>query len=888
MLVEKFVLAVSSRLRFSAVLLVTLKVEEDVVYGRGYSGQTSASRFIHIIEANDIHRHSSVFIGPLAVHYARSARANQMPNACPGVFLLEGVHEHAGFALRSTVLSAGQHLDNVEASNVSVHQTSIVYFNHSRLHLLPTKICEFGKAGISVLIGPPSPDLSVIIEMMAAEYDLTFIKYVWDQPKQHYPVQKRDVYSLYPTNDYINLLEKLLDYLAWERVVIVYAKQDVGIFRLFDLINILDGLLFVEVRSLSTSGLADAAKRVKAICDNQLCWASTNRVVVFLDSESSYGFLMAALKLGMIDFKNWFLLVNVDDLKKGTEPYSHNMVRITSMTVWNDRPSRKGISHEVYSKLQNQFELSWRGKFPHMEHCPLKEFVLFFDAVFLAMKLSTNFVKVRDGSTCRSMFKLRQDEGFRHLAYDSLMDKVHLDYSRSRVNTKIFVWELGIDGTPFTTGIWKTDWDMVTQRLSMQDRIIPNSHNQFTESERKKRFLRVTTIDERPYVMEKRLPNGKVVYEGFCVDLLNKLSQYLHFEYKLTVVPDGKYGEPVNGSKEWDVTAGRLEVVDFTDPFLQLGISMLLRQPRRGTPPALTSFLLPLSGSVWFMAAVGTLATTLALTMVAVFSPKESTAEFHLMNSFWYLVCILLRAGSGYNCQSVANRLISTAWWTFTIILIAQYTANFAAVLTIERKTIPFNSFEELGNQSEYTFGSILGGSTMQFFKYSRLDTFKRIWTKMSNTTPSVFVETNDEGVRRALNEKYVFMMESTSLEYQLTQNCNLTRVGNVVLGSNGYSIALPKGSKWREKLTRQILDFNEKGIMMMLKNTWWQKNPQTDSCEDESTETRQSLGMARVSGLFVLLGGGLSLALFVALGEKLLFSVHTRNGVSAIATTRF
>ncbi|TMS36134.1 hypothetical protein L596_003380 [Steinernema carpocapsae] len=685
-----------------------------------------------------------------------------------GVFLLEGEHNHAGFALRSTVLSAGQYLDSIEASNVSVHQTSIVYFNHSRLHLLASK------TGISALIGPPSADLSVIVEALAAEYDLTYIKYVWDQPKEIAALQKRDIYSLYPSNDYVNLLEKLLNYLQWERAVVVYAKQD-GMFRLFDLLNVLDGLLFVEAESLTEAGLVRTAKRVKTICDNQLCWTSTNRVIVFLDAESSYAFLRAALKLGMIDYRNWFLLINVDNLSQGTEPYTHNMVRITSMTIWNGRPSRKGISHEVYSYLQSQFEASWRGKFPHKEHCPLKEFVLLFDAVFLAMKLSKNFVKVRDGSSCRSMFKLRQDEAFRHMVYDSLMDKVHLEYSRNRVNAKIFIWELGIDGSTFTTGIWKTDWDMVTQRLSMQDRRIPNSHNQFTESERKKRFLRVTTIDEKPYIMEKRLPSGKVVYEGFCVDLLDKLSEYLHFEYKLTVVPDGKYGEPVNGTKEWDgmigqilkgeadlavapitVTAGRLEVVDFTDPFLQLGISMLLRQPRRGTPPALTSFLLPLSGSVWFMAAVGTLATTLALTMVAVFSPKESTTEFHLMNSLWYLVCILLRAGSGYNCHSVANRLISTVWWTFTIILIAQYTANFAAVLTIERKTIPFNSFEELGNQSEYTFGSILGGSTMQFFKYSRLDTFKRIWTKMSNTTPSVFVETNAEGVRRALNEKCV------------------------------------------------------------------------------------------------------------------------------------
>ena len=43
------------------------------------------------------------------------------------------------------------------------------------------------------------------------------------------------------------------------------------------------------------------------------------------------------------------------------------------------------------------------------------------------------------------------------------------------------------------------------------------------------------------------------------------------------------------------VTAGRLEVIDFTDPFLQLGISMLMRQPKQESSASLTSFLWPLS-----------------------------------------------------------------------------------------------------------------------------------------------------------------------------------------------------------------------------------------------------------------------------------------------------
>lgn len=48
------------------------------------------------------------------------------------------------------------------------------------------------------------------------------------------------------------------------------------------------------------------------------------------------------------------------------------------------------------------------------------------------------------------------------------------------------------------------------------------------------------------------------------------------------------------------VTAGRLEVIDFTDPFLQLGISMLMRTPNQKSSYSLTSFLLPLSARYFF------------------------------------------------------------------------------------------------------------------------------------------------------------------------------------------------------------------------------------------------------------------------------------------------
>lgn len=58
-----------------------------------------------------------------------------------------------------------------------------------------------------------------------------------------------------------------------------------------------------------------------------------------------------------------------------------------------------------------------------------------------------------------------------------------------------------------------------------------------------------------------------------------------------------------------------------------------------------------------------------------------------------------------------------------------------------------------------------------------------------------VFVRSNREGVQKVLNQNYAYLMESTSLEYEVQQNCNLTQIGGV-LGSKGYGIALEKSKE--------------------------------------------------------------------------------------------
>lgn len=75
----------------------------------------------------------------------------------------------------------------------------------------------------------------------------------------------------------------------------------------------------------------------------------------------------------------------------------------------------------------------------------------------------------------------------------------------------------------------------------------------------------------------------------------------------------------------------------------------------------------------------------------------------------------------------------------------------------------------------------------------SNFSTYQRMWGFMESARPSVFTASNVEGVDRVVKGKgsYAFLMESTSIEYVIERNCELTQVGGM-LDSKGYGIAMP------------------------------------------------------------------------------------------------
>ncbi|CAL8116108.1 unnamed protein product [Orchesella dallaii] len=444
---------------------------------------------------------------------------------------------------------------------------------------------------------------------------------------------------------------------------------------------------------------------------------------------------------------------------------------------------------------------------------------------------------------------------------------------------------------------------------SPSKRLLVHDYKAFSSGDTINITLRVTTILEKPYVMVKHDTNltGNARYEGFCIDLLKDVANLVGFQYTIDVVKDGKYGVEDPVTKEWNgivrelidgkvdlavgsmtINSAREKVIDFTKPFRNLGISILFKLPKK--PPArLFSFLNPLSAEIWVLVAGAYLIVCFTLFVVARFTPNEWLApppcagdegvlenQFSFANSVWFITGTFLRQGSGLNPKATSTRLVGGIWWFFTLIIVSSYTANLAAFLTVDRKSTPIESADDLAEQTDISYGTLESGSTMDFFRNSTITTYQKMWGYMESR-PNVFVQTYEQGIKRVLQGNYAFLIESPMLDYVVQRDCNLTQIGGL-LDSKGYGIGMPKGSPWRDKLSLAILELQEKGIIQLLYNKWWKNTGDVCNRDDKKDSKASPLGIDNIGGVFVVLVAGLVLAVFVAICE---FCCHVRRNAS-------
>ncbi|KAL3075711.1 hypothetical protein niasHS_012541 [Heterodera schachtii] len=770
--------------------------------------------------------------------------------------------------------------------------------------------------------------------------------------------------EMFPHTQLFEAIIDLIKYWRWSRVIVVYRQPErIRRLAIFWESDALASIRFHLV-NIEHGDFLSAAKLVKELED---CGEVTNRhqqgqcsefsrLLLDMDPQDTHQFLLAALKVGLVELKHWFLTTSLDMRHMDMELFRHNHAHFVGLDPVDTHLRSPSFSANKQLPDFDEFKQYIRAHVnaigpstTNSGGLKMSEATLLFDAVYLmARQWSMPNNNNSSGSTgaaaarCASgqhahrpskfgvqiARQLRQNANIHGIS--GQLDRLNSYNNNNRASSTNFTFRinlLGYTGHIDDIGYWESS--AVAPILNMSDNSRAQLRRNVKVSNELKPRFRVTTILERPYVMLRtnvdhndnhqdahEQQNAK--FEGFCIDLLAELAQDLGFTYTIHVVRDNKYGKD-NGNNSWDGMIGELlrgeadmvmapftanfrraEVVDFTKPFLSLGISILYRIPE-DYQPDIFSFLNPLSLEIWLCILLSICGITFGMYLVANVTPYEWNLNFscctahqphpaaqfstvsgataptsssaaaggaaskkgsitHIQlsnnysfwNTLWYVMSTMLKGGCDFGPRAVSTR---------------AYTANLAAVLTVSRPHIPIRNIDDLANQTDISYGTINGGSTMQFFQESKIEAHAKMWARMRRMG-DVFVRNNREGVEKVLRERYAYLMESSSLEYEVQQNCNLTQIGGV-LGSKGYGIALQKNSEWTDRISRQILLYQKRGIIAMKKTKWWRSKGA--SCHGVGSSVKQqriSLNLHNVSGLFVILSMGLLFSVFIVCVE--------------------
>ncbi|XP_061182392.1 probable glutamate receptor [Saccostrea echinata] len=159
--------------------------------------------------------------------------------------------------------------------------------------------------------------------------------------------------------------------------------------------------------------------------------------------------------------------------------------------------------------------------------------------------------------------------------------------------------------------------------------------------------LSVAFVAANPYIKKSiDAESGKVVYSGFCYDILEDLAKALNFRYHIKDSVDGLYGNPTDDFSNatgmvgmvmrgeadiaigpFTITAARLKVVDFLTPFQEEGIGFMMR--KIDSPPLEQMFHVfrPFSLVCWVAVVVSIVLTGIILSIIAKLSPYAEHKE---------------------------------------------------------------------------------------------------------------------------------------------------------------------------------------------------------------------------------------------------------------------
>ncbi|KRT86879.1 hypothetical protein AMK59_510 [Oryctes borbonicus] len=597
--------------------------------------------------------------------------------------------------------------------------------------------CHMIENGVVALFGPQSEENAHIVQSVCNNKDIPHIETRWNDN----PLKLTNTLNLYPHGPTLSTaLADLVEARHWDTFTIFYEDNE-SLARINEILK-RDRELSIAIKQLDVNGTGIYRPILKE------AWKSGHtRFIIDCHIDNLQSILEQAQQVGMMTSSYYYIITNLDLQTLHLEPYKYSNSNITGIRIVDPEAEAVQRLTTLINNKQLDFEIDPTHVQPITPNQIRAETALMVDGLNL---LQRGLLSLPEMNRCVTEVTCPDKRGWNHgstainymkmTSFEGVTGLVKLDAEGHRKEFTLDILELGEEG------LYKVaTWNISNGIKFVHSGDDYNLHNLS--------FTVITTLTE-PYGMltdSEQSLRGNARYEGFAIDLIHELSLIEKFNYTFIIREDKSNGSKNKFNQSWDgmigdliakkadlaitdltITSEREDAVDFTTPFMNLGISILYQKPQKA-PPNFFSFAEPFAVEVWLWLGGAYFIVSISLFVMGRLCPSEWTNpypcvdepeflinQFSLRNSFWFTIGSLMQQGTEIAPIAFATRMTAGIWWFFTLIMVSSYTANLAAFLATENPDIPFNDVYELlakSTKSNIRFGAKNKGATMNFFR---------------------------------------------------------------------------------------------------------------------------------------------------------------------------
>lgn len=501
-------------------------------------------------------------------------------------------------------------------------------------------VCGLLSEGVAGIFGPSHPHANGIVSSICNTFQIPHLITNW-QPEELRPIDIDEMHAytrnFYPEgNVYSRALASIVVEYEWRTFTILYEHPD-ALMRLQDVLQIHgpDDLpitvrqigpgpdyrpLLKEVYSLGETRIIIDCEQPALVVE----LLRQGRDVKMLEEYQQY--LITTQDAYAMDFAELkFAAANITTVRF-LDPGSFEVS--TAVHDWNESALRAGSAAGIYAAEEVRTEPALLHDAVKMLTTVIKELDTADEAVPIepiTVKCNSNRpVPWEQGAEIMRALNARTEHG--------MSGRVVFDDAGRRSQFYMEVLELSAEGFK-KIAVWDHEQGVVPTRdiSEVYTKISQSLHN---------KTLIVSSRIGKPFLRMREPEDGEILvgndrYEGYSMDLIDAISKILGFKYVFELTPDNRYGSLNKVTKKWDglvkqlldrkadiaicdltITYERRTAVDFTMPFMTLGISILFAKPVK-SPPDLFSFLYPLSLEVWIYTGSAYLGISLLLFILA-------------------------------------------------------------------------------------------------------------------------------------------------------------------------------------------------------------------------------------------------------------------------------